>query len=96
MAMAARRPMMATTIMSSISVKPPRSEEEASLEKYFGDAWREFTSRNRRFLPRCSPVRRDNPDRFDWARYRKNKEYNAALGWLAGVAVVLIKGALNG
>lgn len=89
--------LWAVFLILFVGIYPRRiKEEEASLEKYFGDAWREFTSRNRRFLPRCSPVRRDNPDRFDWARYRKNKEYNAALGWLAGVAVVLIKGALNG
>jgi hypothetical protein len=36
-------------------------------------------------------VRRENPDLFDWSRYTKNKEYNAALGYAAGLAVVLVK-----
>jgi protein-S-isoprenylcysteine O-methyltransferase Ste14 len=67
-------------------------QEEESLEKYFGDAWRAFTAGNRRFLPRCSPLRRDKPDAFLWARYLKNREYNAAVGWLAGAAVVIVKG----
>lgn len=67
-------------------------EEEQTLEKYFGDAWRALTGRNRRFLPSLHPFRRENADRFQWSRYLKNKEYNAAVGWAAGTAVVLVKG----
>jgi len=66
--------------------------EEESLEKCFGDAWRIFVSKNHRFLPRLTPVKRENPDRFLWSRYDKNKEYNAAFGWLAGVIVLVVKG----
>lgn len=69
--------------------------EEQSLEKYFGDAWRTFVSRNRRFLPSARPFRRPDADRFLWSRYLKNKEYNAAIGWAAGVVVVLVKGLLG-
>jgi len=79
-----------------LGIYPRRiKEEESSLEKYFGDAWRAFTARNRRFLPRLSPARRENPDRFQWARFRKNREYNAALGWAAGAGVVLVKGLMG-
>lgn len=70
-------------------------EEEKTLEGYFGDAWRSFTGRNRRFLPSLRPFRRENPDQFSWARYRKNREYNASLGWAAGVAVILVKGLVG-
>src|ERR1051326_6756660 len=66
-------------------------EEEASLEQYFGDGWRAFVRRPPRFLPRLRPARRENPDRFSWARYRKNREYQAALGWLAGAIFLLLK-----
>ncbi|MBL8022707.1 MAG: isoprenylcysteine carboxylmethyltransferase family protein [Elusimicrobia bacterium] len=66
--------------------------EEQSLEKHFGDAWRTFTGRNRRFLPSLHPFRRENADRFQWSRYLKNKEYNAAVGWAAGTAVIVLKG----
>lgn len=69
--------------------------EEQSLEQYFGDAWRSFTARNKRFLPSLKPFRRADADHFQWARYMKNKEYNAAIGWAAGVAVVLVKGILG-
>jgi protein-S-isoprenylcysteine O-methyltransferase Ste14 len=69
--------------------------EEQSLEKYFGDAWRVFTARNHRFLPSAHPFRRVDADRFLWSRYLKNKEYNAAIGWSAGVAVIVVKGILG-
>ncbi len=69
--------------------------EEQVLEKYFGDAWRTFTARNKRFLPSLSPFRRPDADHFLWSRYLKNKEYNAAIGWAAGLAVVLVKGLLG-
>ncbi len=69
--------------------------EEHSLEQYFGDAWRSFTARNKRFLPSLTPFRRADADHFLWSRYLKNKEYNAAIGWAAGVTVVLVKGILG-
>jgi len=66
-------------------------EEEASLEKYFGDAWRAYVKRTMRFLPRLIPLKRENPDGFLLGRYRKNGEYNAALGYLAGAGLLLLK-----
>jgi protein-S-isoprenylcysteine O-methyltransferase Ste14 len=35
--------------------------------------------------------RQFGPDRFSGALYRKNREYEALLGWLAGVALLMIK-----
>jgi protein-S-isoprenylcysteine O-methyltransferase Ste14 len=35
--------------------------------------------------------RQFGPDRFSGALYRKNREYEALLGWLAGVALLIIK-----
>lgn len=70
-------------------------EEEATLAQHFGDAWRAFTGRNRRFLPTWPPFRRPDADRFDWARYKKNKEFNAAMGGLAGLAVIVVKAVLG-
>ncbi len=69
--------------------------EEKALEGYFGDAWRNFVAKNHRFLPSLHPIRRENPDQFQWARYQKNKEYNAAIGWAAGVAVLVVKAVLD-
>lgn len=69
-------------------------EEERSLEQYFGDAWRAYAARTHRFLPRLRPLRRENVETFLWARYRKNREYNAFVGWLAGVGVLTAKAFL--
>ncbi|MGQ0644609.1 MAG: methyltransferase family protein [Elusimicrobiota bacterium] len=66
-------------------------EEEGSLEKYFGDAWRAFVKVRPRFLPRLNAKPRPDRDRFLWARYRKNREYNAALGWLFGALFLAAK-----
>lgn len=70
-------------------------EEEATLQNTFGDAWRAFTARNRRFLPRLVPFRRAGPDVFLWSRYRKNREHNALLGGLFGAVLLLIKHRLE-
>jgi protein-S-isoprenylcysteine O-methyltransferase Ste14 len=70
--------------------------EEAILERIFGDAWHAFVERSHRFLPTFPPFQRPDADTFCWARYRKNKEYQAALGFLAGVAILLWKGYPNG
>jgi protein-S-isoprenylcysteine O-methyltransferase Ste14 len=67
-------------------------DEEQKLETHFGDAWREFTSKNHRFFPRIPQKRRDDADGFLWARYIKNKEYKACMGFLLGVAVLVVKG----
>lgn len=75
-----------------LGVYPRRiREEEATLAKTFGDAWTAFTSRNSRFLPSFPPFRRPDADRFSWERYMKNREYQASLGYLAGVGVLLWK-----
>jgi protein-S-isoprenylcysteine O-methyltransferase Ste14 len=42
-------------------------DEEQKLETHFGDAWREFTSKNHRFFPRIPQKRRDDADGFLWA-----------------------------
>jgi protein-S-isoprenylcysteine O-methyltransferase Ste14 len=84
--------LWAVFVVLFFGVYPRRiREEESTLESHFGDSWREFVRVRQRFLPRLSPVRRDNPDSFTWARYIKNTEYNASIGWLAGAAVILIK-----
>lgn len=70
--------------------------EEAILEGIFGDSWRAFVARSHRFLPSFPPFRRPDADAFSWARYIKNREYQAALGFLAGVGVLLWKARRGG
>jgi protein-S-isoprenylcysteine O-methyltransferase Ste14 len=70
-------------------------QEEATLEKTFGDAWRDYRRKTFRFFPRFPPLKRAEPDRFQWARYRKNREYQAAVGYLAGAALLSVKAWLR-
>lgn len=78
--------------------------EEAELEREYGAAFREYAARVPRFwprLPRLVPKLRDSGPRakprdasarrFSAALYRRNREYNAALGTLAVLAVLIIK-----
>jgi protein-S-isoprenylcysteine O-methyltransferase Ste14 len=71
-------------------------EEEAVLETHFGDAWRAFVRRNRRYGPVWPPFRRENPDVFSWGRYRRNREYNAGLGFAAAAALLVVKAVARG
>lgn len=70
-------------------------EEEISLEKYFGDAWREYARGTFRYLPRLRPLSNKNSEKFAWSRYKKNREYNALLGWIVGTGLLLAK-AISG
>jgi protein-S-isoprenylcysteine O-methyltransferase Ste14 len=65
--------------------------EEATLAGIFGAEWAAFTGRNSRFLPTFPPHRRPDADAFSWARYNKNREYQAALGVTAGLVVLVVK-----
>jgi protein-S-isoprenylcysteine O-methyltransferase Ste14 len=62
-----------------------RAEERALAER-FGDAWARWASRVPAFLPRVTPYRADPRDgaRFSFERWRRNREYEAAAGVVAG------------
>ena len=70
---------------------PVVSEEEAHLAKLFPE-FREYAAAVPRFWPR-RPVRveRSASSSFRWALYSKNQEYNALLGYLLGIALLLWK-----
>lgn len=51
--------------------------------------YEEFAARVPLLLPRW-PVQ-FGPDRFSFAQYRKNREYEALLGWFAGVAWLIFR-----
>ena len=69
--------------------------EEADLRRRFGPAFDEYASRVRLFLPWFA----SRPDEawrtlsppaktFSWALYRRNREYNALIGTLAGIGLL--------
>ena len=70
---------------------PVVSEEEAHLAKLFPE-FREYAAAVPQFWPR-GPVRLEGfaSGGFRWALYSKNQEYNALLGYLLGIALLLWK-----
>lgn len=62
--------------------------EEQHLARLF-PAYSAYTQRVPQLLPR--PPREDSSKRFRWSLYRYNREYQAALGFLAAVALLLWK-----
>lgn len=62
------------------------------LEREFGDDYRRYADHVPLFLPRPTPWRGGTErSGFDVGRYRGNKEYEAALGALAGFLVLAAK-----
>ncbi len=68
---------------------PVVGEEEAHLAKLFPE-YLDYAARVPRIRPAARP-RWESPDRFRWALYRQNREYNALLGYLFGLALLAWK-----
>ena len=66
--------------------------EEAELRGHFGAAFEEYARRVPLFFPRLFPVRSGAPaeSAFSWAQYKKNREYQAAIGFALVLAVLLL------
>jgi protein-S-isoprenylcysteine O-methyltransferase Ste14 len=71
--------------------------EEADLRKRFGAAFDEYAARTPLFFP---SIRAPKPDgrpayasanAFSWAQYRRNREYQALLGTIAGLGIVWLR-----
>ena len=69
--------------------------EEALLERQFGEPYRDYVRNVPLLLPRLTPYRPVDRDsalpRFSLARYRKNREWEAALGVVAGFGFLAAK-----
>jgi protein-S-isoprenylcysteine O-methyltransferase Ste14 len=67
--------------------------EEAFLRRQFGDSFDHYARTVPLFVPvpgsRAEAARPE--ERFSWNRYRRNHEYEAALGYLAGVVFLVLK-----
>jgi protein-S-isoprenylcysteine O-methyltransferase Ste14 len=69
---------------------PVMRREEHLLREKFGAVYDGYAAS----VPRLVPGRRAGPasgDRFNWARYRKNREYEAALGFAAAFVFLVLK-----
>jgi len=64
--------------------------EESFLRQQFGDAYTSYAARVPFFFPAFRTV--PAAERvFRWERYRKNREYEAALGYLAALVFLFLK-----
>ena len=90
LAIASRR-WLAAALLSAFLVLvylPVVEQEEQHLRKLFPE-YEEYARSTPRFLPRRS--RLSGREHFSWELYWRNREYQAALGWLAGLLVLLAK-----
>lgn len=62
--------------------------EEQHLRKLF-PAWDEYAQHVRRLIP--GPRLPGPASRFRWSRYMRNEEYQAALGFVAGAAWLILR-----
>ena len=63
--------------------------EQGELERQYGTAFVEYMSRVPVFWPRLSPATAST-QRFSWALYRHNREYEAAIGLAVAMAILWI------
>lgn len=74
--------------------------EARDLEERFGDAYRAYAAHVPRFVPRLKAYpageEGDVSGGFSWAQYRRNREWEAGLGALAGYGLLVLKMTLLG
>jgi protein-S-isoprenylcysteine O-methyltransferase Ste14 len=69
---------------------PVIRSEESFLRQQFGEAYDRYASQ----VPLLFPLHRrrgGSHEGFLWSQYKKNREYEAALGYLAGIAFLILK-----
>ena len=63
--------------------------EQTELEAHYGAAFVEYASRVPAFWPRLTPAMASS-ERFSWPLYRKNREYEAAIGLAVAMAILCL------
>jgi protein-S-isoprenylcysteine O-methyltransferase Ste14 len=69
---------------------PVMRREEAGLRDLYGPKYQAYAAK----VPLLFPYRKSGEgsgERFQWQRYRRNREYEAALGYLAGILFLALK-----
>jgi len=73
---------------------PVMRREAGFLAQQFGPPYAEYARAVPFFLPRLRPVDTGG-EQFRWATYRQNREYQAALGFVAGAVFLYVKMTLR-
>jgi hypothetical protein len=63
--------------------------EQTELASLYGDAFVQYASRVPAFWPRLFPATRST-EQFSWSLYRKNREYEAAIGLAVAMAILVV------
>ena len=66
-------------------------QESRALEQRFGDHYLRWAREVPLFLPRLAPYRGESAGRFTFERWRRNREYEAVLGVVAGFLFLTVK-----
>ena len=69
---------------------PVMRREEAGLREQYGNKYEAYAVTVPLFFPHRKSVDASG-GKFQWQRYRRNREYEAALGYLAGVLFLALK-----
>ncbi len=69
---------------------PVMKREEAGLREQYGANFDAYAAAVPLFIPYRKPAKAPE-GKFQWQRYRKNREYEAALGYLAGILFLALK-----
>jgi len=70
---------------------PVMRVESATMGQSFGPEFRDYSQAVPLFLPRLTAYNKDNETKFDGGLYMRYREYQAALGLLAGWGVLILK-----
>jgi len=65
--------------------------EGQDLSKRFGPAFDEYAARVPLFIPSFSGGGRVAATTFSWAQYRRNREYQALIGTIAGLGILFLR-----
>ncbi|MEJ2009003.1 MAG: isoprenylcysteine carboxylmethyltransferase family protein [Acidobacteriota bacterium] len=69
---------------------PVMRREERNLRERFGEEYEDYAATTPLFLPSPKSARSQS-EKFEWTRYRRNREYEAAIGYLAGIIFLILK-----
>ena len=69
---------------------PVMRQEETTMRHRFGSAYQNYAAKTPLFLPRL-PRAAGNGGRFRWKQYWKNREYEAAAGWMLATLLLITK-----
>ncbi|HET9784326.1 MAG TPA: methyltransferase [Terriglobales bacterium] len=87
--------VVALALLVAVYLPVIRAEEEY-LANRFGSAFADYTRRVPRFWPRLRPAAGDAGGGFSFGLYRRHREYQALLGFVALALVLVLKWKLFG